>query len=295
MLAVDLVVLQAHAALGLSKGDAVRIAIATAGLWWGAVGALAVRRLGAVEQLPYSDPTGPVDPPQPGGPAVRRLLASLRELRALPGTARFLVAFLLFNDAIQAVVSLSAVVLTQELFVAKGRPAADATVFLLQLVLLIQVVAVAGATLSARLARGIGAQRTVLLELVVWTGVVLYAVSLLHNTTQAYGLGVVIALVLGGTQSLARSLFSRMVPAARQASFFGFYELAERGTAWIGTLVFSVVLDATGSYRGALLSLLVLFVAGGCLLAATDTEAAQDAARAVDAAGQQSGPAPSGA
>jgi len=295
VLAVDLVGLQAHAALGLSKGDAVRIAIATAGLWWGAVGALAVRRLGAVEQLPYSDPTGPVDPPQPGGPAVRRLLASLRELRALPGTARFLVAFLLFNDAIQAVVSLSAVVLTQELFVAKGRPAADATVFLLQLVLLIQVVAVAGATLSARLARRIGAQRTVLLELVVWTGVVLYAVSLLHSTTQAYGLGVVIALVLGGTQSLARSLFSRMVPAARQASFFGFYELAERGTAWIGTLVFSVVLDATGSYRGALLSLLVLFVAGGCLLAATDTEAAQDAARAVDAAGRQSGPAPSGA
>jgi len=191
------------------------------------------------------------------------------------------------------VVSLSAVVLTQELFAAKGRPAADATVFLLQLVLLIQVVAVAGATLSARLARRIGAQRTVLLELVVWTGVVLYAVFLLHSTTQAYGLGVVIALVLGGTQSLARSLFSRMVPAARQASFFGFYELAERGTAWIGTLVFSVVLDATGSYRGALLSLLVLFVAGGCLLAATDTEAAQDAARAVDAAGRQSGPAPS--
>jgi len=59
--------------------------------------------------------------------------------------------------------------------------------------------------------------------------------------------------------------------------------------------VFSVVLDATGSYRGALLSLLVLFVAGGCLLAATDTEAAQDAARAVDAAGRQPGPAPSGA
>ncbi|MBC7373890.1 MAG: MFS transporter, partial [Frankiales bacterium] len=66
------------------------------------------------------------------------------------------------------------------------------------------------------------------------------------------------------------------------ASFFGFYELAERGTAWIGTLVFAVVLDVTGSYRQALLSLLVLFVAGGLLLARTDTDAAIAAAREAD-------------
>ena len=279
VLAVDLVLLEAHGALGLSQGDAVRVAIAGAGLWWGAVGALSARRLRAVEQLglpAHAVPGGAVGP-------VRQLRASLQAVRELPGTARFLVAFLLFNDAVQAVVTLSAVVLTQELYVAKGRPAADATAFLLQLVLLIQVVAVVGATLSARLARVVGAKTTVLLELVVWTGVVLYAVVLLRTTTQAYGLGVVIALVLGGTQSLARSMFSRMVPAARQAACFGFYELAERGTAWIGTLVFSVVLDVTGSYRRALLSLLVLFVAGGSLLAVTDTGAAEVAARAMDA------------
>jgi UMF1 family MFS transporter len=70
-----------------------------------------------------------------------------------------------------------------------------------------------------------------------------------------------------------------MVPAGRQASFFGFYELAERGTAWVGTLVFAVVLDITGSYRGALLSLLVLFVTGGALLVSTDTDGAIAAAR----------------
>ncbi len=111
----------------------------------------------------------------------------------------------------------------------------------------------------------------------------LFAVVALQSTTQAYALGVVIALVLGGSQSIARSLFSRMVPAGRQASFFGFYVLAERGTAWVGTLVFAVVLDVTGSYRGALLSLLVLFVAGGALLAATDTDAAVEAAEQADA------------
>jgi MFS transporter, UMF1 family len=112
---------------------------------------------------------------------------------------------------------------------------------------------------------------------------VLFAVLALETTLQAYLLGVVIALVLGGSQSVARSLFSQMVPDERQSSFFGFYELAERGTAWVGTLVFAVVLDITGSYRGALLSLLVLFASGGLLLAVTDTDAAVEAAQSADA------------
>ncbi|MCW2607434.1 MAG: major facilitator superfamily permease, partial [Frankiales bacterium] len=90
---------------------------------------------------------------------------------------------------------------------------------------------------------------------------------------------VVIALVLGGSQALARSLFSGMVPAERQSSFFGFYELAERGTAWMGTLLFAVVFELTGSYRGAFASLLVLFVSGGLVLAGTDIDEAASAAR----------------
>jgi UMF1 family MFS transporter len=197
------------------------------------------------------------------------------------------VAFLLFNDAIQAVVALSAVVLENELFVAKGLPKDDATPFLLQLILLIQVVAVLGAAGSAKVAARIGAKRTLLGTLVVWIGIVVYAVAALDGTGAAYVLGIFIALVLGGSQALARSLFSSMTPAHRQASFFGFYELAERGTAWIGTLVFAIVLDVTGSYRSALLSLLVLFVSGALLLARTDTDGAITAAREADAAEQR--------
>jgi len=344
VLALSLVLLTVAPSIGVEKEAAVRIAIAASGLWWVAVGQLAIRRLDAARDLPDADadadadaaadapgaaapaatadppaadaadvpapaaaaPAAAADPPAadaadvpaPAAAAgatpvgsigsqlrtsLRRLRGSFVALRRLPGTARFLAAFLLFNDAIQAVVALSAVVLTQELFVAKGLTADDATPFLLQLILLIQVVAIFGASGSARLAGRLGAYRTLLLTLVVWVAVVLYAVIALQTTTQAYLMGVIIALVLGGSQALARSLFSRMVPTGRQASFFGFYELAERGTAWIGTLVFAVVLDLTGSYRGALLSLLVLFVAGGGLLAATDTDAAVAAAERADA------------
>jgi MFS transporter, UMF1 family len=283
VLALSLALITAAEPLGLDRGLAVRLTIAASALWWSAVGLLALRRLDAVRDLPGYD-AGP-----PEGPllaqvrqSIGQLRGSLRALRALPGTARYLIAFLLFNDAIQAVVALSAVVLENELFKAKGLPVEDATPFLLQLILLIQVVAVFGAAGSARLARRIGAKSTLLLTLAVWIAVVVYAVAALDSQPAAYAMGVVIALVLGGSQALARSLFSSMVPDGRQASFFGFYELAERGTAWVGTLVFAVVLDVTGSYRGALLSLLVLFVSGALLLASTDTDAAIAAAREAD-------------
>ena len=172
--------------------------------------------------------------------------------------------------------------LTQELYVAQGRDADDATSFLLALILMIQVVAVLGALAFARLAARTGTKTALLVSLAGWVGVVVYAYLALRTTGEAWALGAVIALVLGGSQALARSLFSLMVPDGRQAAFFGLYELAERGTAWIGTLIFAVVVDVTGSYRLAILSLLVLFVSGGALLVATDTDAAVAAAREPD-------------
>jgi len=280
VLALSLALVTAAEPLGIGRGTAVRLAIGLSALWWAGVGVVAVRRLDAVRLLPghaAGAPSGPLR--RQMSHSLRQLRGSLTALRALPGTARYLLAFLLFNDAIQAVVALSAVFLEEELFVAQGRPRDDATPFLLQLVLLIQVVAVLGAGVSGRLAGRLGAKRTLMATLVIWVAIVLYAVLALDGTTEAYGLGVAIALVLGGSQALARSLFSSMTPAGRQASFFGFYELAERGTAWVGTLVFAVVLDITGSYRSALLSLLVLFVSGGALLASTDTDRAVAAAR----------------
>ena len=290
VLAVSLALVTAAEPLGITRGTAVRLAIGLSAVWWAVLGAVAVRRLDAVRELPGWDPTPVTERlrTQVVG-SLRQLRGSVSALRALPGTARFLLAFLLFNDAIQAVVALSAVVLEEELFVAKGLPRDDATPFLLQLVLLIQVIAVFGAGVSGRLADRFGAKRTLLATLAVWVAIVAYAGAALDSTTAAYALGVAIAIVLGGSQSIARSLFSQMVPAGRQSSFFGFYELAERGTAWVGTLLFAVVLDVTGSYRGALLSLLVLFATGGALLAATDTDRAVAAARQADADAEEAG------
>ena len=277
VLGLALAALSIGPSVGLSTNLVVRGSVVLAGLWWGGFGLVAMRRLAHVGD-------GAVPLPRSLAAQVRTSVRDLRgvvgELRRLRLTARFLVAFLLFNDAIQAVIALASVFLTQELYVAQGRPAEDATSFLLALILMIQVVAIAGALCFARLAGRVGTKPALLVSLLGWVAVVVYAYLALRTTGQAWALGAVIALVLGGSQALARSLFSLMIPRGRQASYFGIYELAERGTAWIGTLVFAVVVDVTGSYRLAILSLLVLLVGGGALLAATDTDEAIRAAAA---------------
>jgi UMF1 family MFS transporter len=82
----------------------------------------------------------------------------------------------------------------------------------------------------------------------------------------------VIAIVLGGSQALSRSLFARLIPDGKESSFFGLYEVSERGTSWMGPLLFSIVIARTGSYRLALLSLIFFFVVGLIVLWTTNTD-----------------------
>jgi UMF1 family MFS transporter len=80
-------------------------------------------------------------------------------------------------------------------------------------------------------------------------------------------LAVGIGLVLGGTQALSRSFFSQLIPRGREAEYFSLYQACERGTSWLGTLVFGLVHQLTGSYRPAIFALILFFVVGGVLLA----------------------------
>src|SRR5262249_54250675 len=161
---------------------------------------------------------------------------------------------------IQTVIGLASVFLVQELFVARGLKAEDGNSFVLGIYLMVQFVVFAGALLFERIAALLGTKNAILVSLVGWSAVVIYAYGFLHTVAEAWAMGVVIAIVLGGSQALSRSLFSRMIPAGREASFFGLYEISERGTSWLGPLIFGIVVSQTGSYRQAILSLIVLFL-----------------------------------
>ena len=83
-----------------------------------------------------------------------------------------------------------------------------------------------------------------------------------------------IGLVLGSAQALSRSLYSQMIPVGRESAFFGLYEISEKGTSWMGQLLFTIIIGATGSFRQAILGLIVFFVIGSVVLLFTDTKRA---------------------
>jgi UMF1 family MFS transporter len=267
LLAVNLALMLNAEALGLSRELAVRISLLSAGVWWGGFAAITFRRLRSRAVPPASPLRRTL-----WAAGLTQVAATIRELRRLPQTFRYLIAYMLYNDGIQTVISIASVFLAQELFVARGLPVDES--FLIGLVLMIQFVAFVGALLFDRIARVVQAKNAILISLVLWTGVVLYSYRFLQTTAQAWVMGGVIAIVLGGSQALSRSLFSQMIPPGREASFFGLYEISERGTSWIGPLIFGIVAGATNSYRQAILSLIGLFVAGMFLLLITDVEEA---------------------
>ncbi|HSL54535.1 MAG TPA: MFS transporter [Pyrinomonadaceae bacterium] len=258
-----ILVLQAER-LGISTGLAVRLSLLSAGVWWGGFALITFTLLKsrpAKKQLP------------PGknyiSAGFSELGATFKELRRLPLTARYLLGYLIYNDGIQTVIFASSTFLEQELFPGEGNP-----VFLLQIFLMVQFVAVAGALLFERLAYLIKTKNAIIVSLVIWSGIVIYANRFLDSVPEAWLMAGVIAIVLGGSQALSRSLFSKMIPAGKEASFFGLYEVSERGTSWMGPLLFSLVVSRTGSYRLALLSLIFFFVVGLIVLWFTNTDRA---------------------
>lgn len=250
-----------------AKELAVRLSLLSAGLWWAGFALITFRRLHArapVRQLPKGKGFLSV--------GVGELISTFRQLGRLPHTLRYLIGYLFYNDGIQTVINASSIFLAQELFVSRGLP--DNPAFLLGIFLLVQFVAFFGSLIFERVARVTGTKWAIIISLVVWSGIVVYAYGFFHTTRQAWILGTLIGLVIGGSQALSRSLFSRMIPRGHEASFFGIYEISERGTSWMGPQVFSIVVATTNSYRSALLSLIVFFIVGMVILLFTDTDRA---------------------
>jgi MFS-type transporter involved in bile tolerance (Atg22 family) len=253
LLAVHLGLVLSADSLGLTTGEAVRICLATAGLWWGGFTMFTVARL-RNRRVRDADAVR-------SRSGFRQLATTLREMRAFPLTLWFLGAYLLFNDGVQTVIALSATYATEELDL-------DQSV-LTGAILMVQVVAIAGALGLGRLAARYGAMRVVLGSLVAWIGVLVAAYFLQTGAVgQFYALAAVIGLVQGGTQALSRSLFSQLIPAGKEAEYYGFYEISDRGTSWLGPLAFGLTFQLTGSYRLAIISLVIFFVAGFVALAA---------------------------
>ncbi len=275
LLVLNLIFYLQRESLGISEGFAVRICLASAGLWWAIFTLIPLARLQPRQpqkQLPVGERFISI--------GFKQLRHTLRELPRYPHTLLFLIAYLLYNDGIQTVISLSSQFGSAELKLDQQT--------LITSILMVQFVAFFGALAFGYLAKWIGTKRAILLSLVIWTGTVYASYALIqpNSPIQFYLLAAAIAIVLGGSQALSRSVFSLMIPKGQEAEYFSLYEVSERGTSWLGPLVFGLALQFTGSYRVAILSIVVLFILGLIVLTQVNirraiTEAGNEAPTAV--------------
>ena len=262
LLALNLVLYLNAAQIGMSEAMAVRISLSSAGVWWAAF---------TIPPLVTLRNHGPARLLAAGQNAIatmlRQLAHTFREVRRYPQTLTFIVAFLLYNDAIQTVITLASQF---------GHDELKMPVSLLTLaILMVQFVAYFGAMAFRWLAAAINAKRAVVVSLVIWTGVLVYIYLAVKTTLQFFMMAAVVALVLGGSQALSRSLYAQMIPKLKEAQYYSIYEVSDKGTSWLCPLFFGLALQFTKSYRVAILSLIMFFLAGLLVLLKVDVERAE--------------------
>jgi UMF1 family MFS transporter len=247
--------------LGIPSDIAVRINLATAGIWWLGFSFITWSRLRsrrAARPLPRGENYVSV--------GFKQLAKTFREVKHFPETLKFLLAYFLYNDGIQTVIAVSSIYAAAPLV--RGGVGLEQDT-LIAAILMIQFMAFFGALFWGRLARWIGAKQSIIVALIIWLGVVLYAFFGLkgeNRVMEFFILGAFIALVMGGSQAISRSLFAQMIPPGREAEFYSFYEVSERGTSWTGPLIFGLANQLTGSLRWGILALIIYFFAGLAVL-----------------------------
>jgi UMF1 family MFS transporter len=205
--------------------------------------------------------------------AFSRLKKTIGELREHRDASFLLVAFLIYNDAINTIIRI-AVRYGSEL----GIPLST----LIAAILMVQFVGVPFAFAFGALAGRIGAKRSILLALGVYVAITLVGFRM-RTAGDFFLLAFLVGTVMGGAQALSRSLFASMIPRHKAAEMFGFFGVFDRFGGAIGSSIFGFMVLATGSSRPAILSLIVFFIVGGLLLSRVDVSRGQQAAREAEA------------
>jgi UMF1 family MFS transporter len=258
LLAANLLLIQKPELFGLQDASPTlptRIALLSVGIWW-FVFTIPLWRQVPEPPATEEDGVGKLA----FGPSIvisiKRLRSTLSHLRALPQATLLLIAFLIYNDGITTIIRMAA------LFSSSAGFELD---LIIGTILMIQFLGVPFALLFGRLASRFGAKRMILLGLGVYMGICVLA-YFMTTPTHFVALGVLVAMVQGGTQALSRSMFASMIPANKSGEFFAFFAVGEKFAGILGPSLYGLMIYATGSNRQAILSVSIFFLIGGTLL-----------------------------
>ena len=253
LLIVNLLMVQKPAWFGLPDTTLpARLAFVTVGLWWLVFGYISFARLPDDVRLPN---TGLADMSRRGWREVRSVWQRVKASRP---TLLFLSAFFSYSAGVQTVIFLASIFAAKEL----GFETSE----LIIVVLLLQVVAIAGAYLAAAISSRYGNKASIFVQLVIWLGICL-AGYFVQGKTAFYGVAAAVGLVMGGIQSMSRSTYSKLIPTREDVtSYFSFYDILEKVAIAGGTFIFALLNTLTGSMRISILALSAFFISGMLLL-----------------------------
>jgi UMF1 family MFS transporter len=253
LLVVNLVIIMNYSWFGFPDGlRAVPTAFVMVGLWWLGFSQIPLRR------LPEDKPQGKME--NLLGKGYQEIRKAWNNLKRDRNAVRFLIAFFCYNAGVQAVLFLASTFAEKELkFSASG---------LIILVLILQIVAIGGAWASAKLSGRKGNKFSIVVMLIIWTGVCITG-YFVQTGLDFYLLAGAVGLVMGGIQSLSRSTYAKLLPedTPDTASYFSFYDVMDKVSTVVGTFTFGFVEQITGGMRNSVMALAVFFVVSLVVLA----------------------------
>ncbi|MEW5854193.1 MAG: MFS transporter [Myxococcota bacterium] len=253
---------------GLADGaEAVRVSFILVALWW-AVFSVPLFLLVPEPRVEHGRSMG-----QLAMDGFRQLGETLRVMGRLKTLFTFLVGYWLYIDGVDTVIRMA---------VDYGMSLGFDSSSLIVALLITQFVGFPAAIIFGKVGEKLGSKTGIYLGIGVYVGVTIWG-YFLQTVEQFYGMAVAIGLVQGGVQSLSRSIYARLIPQTKAAEFFGLYNMLGKFAAVIGPMLMGWVALATGNPRHGILSIIILFAAGGALLWFVDVSKGEAAARELDA------------
>lgn len=249
LLIINLIMISNPNLIGLSdESSATRLSFILVGLWWIGFAQITFKYLPKDAKSEHD----PIFLLKKGYEEIIKVFKSLKHFKYIK---RFLISFFFYNMGVQTVIYLAALFGDDEL----KLPAES----LIMTILIIQIVAILGSYAFAKLSGWKGNKVSLIIMVVIWIIVCVYA-FFLYTATQFYILGFVVGMVMGGIQSLSRASYSKLIPEDTKdhTSYFSFYDVLEKLSVVIGTFAYGFIEQITGSMRNSTLALSMFFIIG---------------------------------
>lgn len=239
---------------GITVGKASQISFLLVGVWWVSFGWLAISRLPESKGVKGAHSKNLITQ------GYKELHKVWLELKTQPLLKQFLFSFFFYNMGVQTVMLAATLYGKSELNIP--------TTNLIIAILIIQLVAIPGALLMAKLASKWGNFNTIMVAILIWIGGCIMGYYLPRNSVMPfYSLAIIVGFVMGGIQSVSRSTYSKLMPETHDTtSYFSFYDVTEKVAIVIGMFSFGFINEITGSQRNSVLALCIFFIIGFVLL-----------------------------